>query len=453
MPTCLRSPRPLDKLSRMPKVSLKMHALVALALAVLVALAYAPIYNLSFLSDDWTIIRFVTRPNAETNWMEILRDFYTPLFFQDVSPFYRPMYGLSYGVNFWLFGTNPVGYHLTNLGLHVVSTFFVYRIALELVEGERRFGTAVTAGALFALYPVHPEAVTWIAGRVDLIVAAFYLAAFFFFLLWLRHDGGLYLALSLLSFALALMSKEMAVTLPGLLFLCALYKRQGFGRAVIRALPFAVLLGAYLFFRAYILSGVDAYGIIGRELDVFANLKGFVYRTGHLLAPINLGLLPAGWHRLFSAAFFLWWIPALLLAGFAYYRGWLRGWLPPLLFLLYSLALVPVFKGLRPDPVFAQARWSYIPAVFLAILLAYLIWTVFGRRARLAAPAAVLVCAAFFGVLMLNNGPWLRAGEITEQRLETGTTPDYPLEYKGAHVFINRSTWVSANNPPFGEKR
>lgn len=436
----------------MSKVSLKMHALVALVLGILVSTAYAPVMNLSFLSDDWTIIRFVTRPDSVTNWAEILRDFYTPLFFQDVSPFYRPLYGLSFGLNFWLFGTEPLGYHLTNLVLHVTSAFFVYLVALELVEGDRRWGMALTAGALFALYPVHPEAVTWVSGRVDLIVAVFYLAAFYFFLRWLRAGGKLSLALSLVSYTLALMSKEMAVTLPGLLFLCALYKRKGFRGAVIRVLPFVLLLGAYLLFRTYILSGVDAYGIVGRDLDLLANLKGFVYRTGHLLAPVNLSLLPDVWRTVLGAFFFFWWIPASLFAGLAYYLGWLRGWLPPLLFALYALALVPVFKGLRPDPVLSQSRWSYIPLVFLTILLAYLVWALLRWRARLAAPVAVLVCAAFFGVLLLNNGPWIKAGEITEQRLETVSEPDYPLEYKGAHIFINRSTWVSANNPPFEDK-
>lgn len=220
----------------MPKVSLKVHALVALLLGVLIFVAYAPIFNLSFLSDDWAIIRLITYPEA--SWREILRDFYSPRFYRDRGHFYRPMYGLSYGLNFWLFGTNPLGYHLTNLALHTVSAFFVYRIALELVEGGRRSGIAVTAGALFALYPIHAEAVTWVAGRVDLIVAAFYFPALFFFLRWLSTEKKLYLVLSLGSFALALMSKEMAVTLPGLLFFCALYRRQGIRASVLKVLPF-----------------------------------------------------------------------------------------------------------------------------------------------------------------------------------------------------------------------
>lgn len=449
----MRSLRPLDKLSRMLKVSLKMHALVALALGILIGAVYAPIVTVSFLSDDWAIIRLVTLPHAVTNWTEILRDFYTPLFFHDKSSFYRPMYGLSYGVNFWLFGTVPTGYHLTNLALHLVSSFFVYRIALELVEDERRFGIAVTAGAIFALFPIHPEAVTWIAGRVDLIAAAFYLPALFFFLRWLRADGKLYLVLSLISFALALMSKEMAVTLPGLMFLCALYKRQGLRASVLKVLPFAILLGAYLVFRAYILSGVGAYGVVGRDLEPLAILVGFSYRTGHLFFPVNLELLPPGWRSFIDIALVLWPILAAVLAGAAYYLGWVKKVLPLLLFSLYALALVPVFKALRPDPDLSLARWSYIPAAFLAILAAYLLWTILGSRVRLAAPAAALLCAVFFAVLMFNNGPWIRAGEMAEELVKKGEEPELPLDYKGAHVFGSRITWLSTKLPPFEEKR
>lgn len=138
--------------------------------------------------------------------------------------------------------------------------------------------------------------------------------------------------------------------------------------------------------------------------------------------------------------------------GAAYYFGWAKKVLPLLLFTLYAVALVPVVKALRIDPDLSQARWSYIPSVFLAILISYLIWTWLASRPRLGASAAVVLCAAFFAVLTLNNGPWLRAGEISAGLLERGEMPEFPLNYKGAHVFISRLTWVSANAPPFEQR-
>lgn len=435
----------------MPKVTLRVHALVALLIGILILAVYAPIFNLTFLSDDWAILRLVTYPDA--SFREVLRDFYTPLFYRDASHFYRPMYSLSYLVNFWMFGTNPLGYHLTNLALHAVSAFSVYLISLELVEGGRRWGIAVTAGALFALYPAHTEAVTWIAGRVDLICAAFYLPALYFFLRWLSSEKNLYLGLSLGAFALALMSKEMAITLPGLLFLCALYKRQGLRSSVLKILPFAVILGVYLVFRTYILSGTEAYvGLVGQKLKPLEILQGYFYRTAHLFFPVNLDLLLPGVRRFIDPIFILWPVPVALVAGAAYYFGWAKKVLPLLLFVLYTLALVPVVKAIRIDPDFSKARWLYIPSAFLAILIAYLLWTWFAGRVRIAAPAAVVVCAVFFAVLTLNNGAWLRAGEISDGLLQRNEVPNYPVNYKGAHIFLNRIMWTSANAPPFEQR-
>jgi hypothetical protein len=426
--------------------------LVALTLGLLIAAAYAPVVNVSFLSDDWAIIRLIIHPEAVTNWTEILRDFYSPLFFHDGSPFYRPMYTLSYGVDFWLFGTSTFGYHVTNLAIHFVSAFFVYLIALELVGGVRRFGIAVTAGAIFALYPIHSEAITWIAERVDLLVAAFYLPAVYLFLRWLRSGGVVFPMLSLACFTLALASKEMAVTLPVVLFLCALYRRQSLRRSVIRVLPFALMLGAYLLFRAYILSGVDAYGVVGRDLRPLGMLQGALYRTGHLVFPLNPELLPAGWRGFLDPALMLLPVLIVMAAVAAYYFGGARSSLPLVLTASYLVALAPVLKALRPDPDLSLARWSYLPVAFVAILIAFLVWTAMGWRPRLGWALSALVCAAFLALLTLNNGPWIRAGEMAERILEEGTKPDMPLDYKGAHVFGSRITWLSANLPPFKER-
>lgn len=431
------------------KAPLKQHAMVALLLVSLVAAGYAPIVNLSFLSDDWAVIRLVTLPDAVTNWSRNLNDFYTPLF--DRSSKYRPLYSMSFALDFWLYGTNSVGYHLTNIALHVFSSFFVYLLALELVPGERRREISITAGALFALYPVHPEAVTWIAGRVDLIAAVFYLPAVIFFLRWLRTDARLYLALSLATFILSLLGKEMAIALPGLLFLLALYRGKGLGGAVARTIPFAIILGVYLAFRAYVLSSTDSGSLMDKEFDALLILQGFIYRTLHMFIPINLGLLPTGWRPLIQPVFFFWPIPVGLALAVAYYRGWISGRLPALLFAFYCVALIPAAIGLSPDPLLKSSRWSYIPSVFLSIFIAYAIWSALARHVRWASLASVFVCVFFLAILLANQGPWLKAGEISDRMLESRGNPELPVGYKGAPVFGAKITWEAAIRPPFEE--
>ncbi len=131
---------------------------------------------------------------------------------------YRPLVTTSYAVNYALGGLQPFGYHLTNLLLHLVASLLLYRIALRLFCHQEG---AWVAAALFAVHPLHTEAVTGIVGRAELFAALFFLLAWW----WdLEHRGRLrYLAGAFAAFGLALISKEHAVALPLVLVLSDLY--------------------------------------------------------------------------------------------------------------------------------------------------------------------------------------------------------------------------------------
>ena len=91
----------------------------------------------------------------------------------------------------------------------------VYRIALR----EPIPAAAALAGAaIFAVHPVHVESVAWISGRTDLSCGLFFLAAFLAYRRSPSTRRWRARALSLLFFGLALFSKEMAATLPLLVF-------------------------------------------------------------------------------------------------------------------------------------------------------------------------------------------------------------------------------------------
>ncbi|MGI9050980.1 MAG: hypothetical protein ACR2GU_16665, partial [Rubrobacteraceae bacterium] len=272
--------------------------------------------------------------------------------------------------------------------------------------------------------------------------------ALLFSLRWLRTGRRLHLLLSLVLLVVSLLSKEMAVTLPGLFFACALYRRRSLVSSIIATLPFALVVGAYLLVRAVVLRGVAPYGGSDRHLKVFASLWGLLYRTMHAFFPLNFGLLPTGRQTFAGFALVL---PAILL-GVVLVLAWRRGWnggFPVLPLVLYLLTLAPVFKFLRPDPMLINSRWFYIPSALLAIFIAGLLWTAFGERGRRASFVSVAVCVAFLAILLVNQRPWLRAGEIAGQHLRTGERPDMPLNYEGAYVFGARITWIAANRPPF----
>jgi hypothetical protein len=123
-----------------------------------------------------------------------------------VTNVFRPLTFGSFAFNWALQGAHPFGFHLLNLLLHGAVTLLLYWLLCALLD-EVPHGTtmALVAAALFAVHPIHTEAVTSIVGRPELLAAGFLLAA------WLLHLRDLQIP-ALICFALALLSKESAAS-------------------------------------------------------------------------------------------------------------------------------------------------------------------------------------------------------------------------------------------------
>jgi hypothetical protein len=326
-------------------------------------------------------------------------------------------------------------------------SFFVFLTALDLIEGDRKHEFAFASGAIFAVHPIHPDAVTWIAGRINVACGMFYFLALFLFLRWLRTEQRIYLILALTSFALSLMSKEMALALPTVLFICALFRKQRLVDAIVSVVPFGLVLGGYLLFRFYYID-------IGLQnkfqgINKFVLLPGLVYETLQSFVPINLLLLPPGWSQLIYYALLLILVP---LVGIYLLVKNDRSSLFFLLFLLvlYAVSLAPVFPTLVPDPSLARARYLYIPSAFLSMSIAYAMWSVAPRRRMWSWATTLAVCGAFLAVLIVNNNVWARASEMSQSLQESRKVPKYlPYKYKGVPVLLGPGQVRNAHGPPF----
>jgi protein O-mannosyl-transferase len=133
---------------------------------------------------------------------------------QGVSNYYRPMMTFGYAVCYHLFGPLAYGFHLVNVFLHVGVVVLVFVSAHRLFKGR---AVAFVAACLFALHPIHTEAVAWVAAVTTLDITFFYLLTFWLFLSMARPRGGISpwakLA-AVVSFALTIFSKEQALTFP-----------------------------------------------------------------------------------------------------------------------------------------------------------------------------------------------------------------------------------------------
>ena len=127
-------------------------------------------------------------------------------------PGIRPLLKLSYALNRGWTGGDAhqalFGFHMVNLALHAGNALLLYAINRRLL-GEQACAPAIAllAALLFAVHPVHSEAVTMISGRSMSLMAVFYLSSL---LAYLDNRHRLSLAL----FAAALATRETALTLP-----------------------------------------------------------------------------------------------------------------------------------------------------------------------------------------------------------------------------------------------
>ncbi len=122
-----------------------------------------------FLGDDFAYVgRFIRFPWL--TWPQLFVDDWAQGMWALPQAELRPIAALSFMVDARIWGTNAAGYHLTNLALHLLCSGLVMLIARGVLDG--RWLPAAAAGMIFALHPVHDEAVSYISARSHVTAAA-----------------------------------------------------------------------------------------------------------------------------------------------------------------------------------------------------------------------------------------------------------------------------------------
>jgi tetratricopeptide (TPR) repeat protein len=142
---------------------------------------------------------------------------------------YQPIRMLSYAIDYHFWKLNPLGYHITNIFLYIltcVMVFFTLQLLSqhlrEKAEGVSHLRVALFGSLLFAAHPVHVEAVTWMVARKEVLQGFFFFVAFYSYLKGREEEGSkkiFYLGGVLASFLLAVLSKPSAVVFPAVIIL------------------------------------------------------------------------------------------------------------------------------------------------------------------------------------------------------------------------------------------
>ena len=129
---------------------------------------------------------------------------------------YRPLQVFTFLIDHSLWGLDVKGYHLTNIILHILVALSIFWL-VNILYGDRLL--CLLTSILFLVHPIHTEAIAYISGRADPLGLLFMLLCFILYIKnYSLENTGLYI-LILLSYALALLSRESSLILPGLLLL------------------------------------------------------------------------------------------------------------------------------------------------------------------------------------------------------------------------------------------
>jgi tetratricopeptide (TPR) repeat protein len=207
---------------------------------------------------------------------------------------WRPLSVLAYALAYKAAGLNAFVFHLTSVALHILDALLVFGLILALTKLRE---TAFITAAVFLLHPVQVESVAFAGSMSNSLYLFFYLLSLLLFLRHLDTSSRAERGLSLGAFALALLSKEMAVTLPLVLWLClSLRARMDKNKSSPPVLswlpPFVALTAVYVLARSFALgrTAQSGYWAGGPWPQALTMLKGFALYVKLALAPHPLSL-------------------------------------------------------------------------------------------------------------------------------------------------------------------
>jgi len=341
-------------------------------------LFYSNIYNNEFVFDDPDIIV----NNKAVHDLTDLKAILTTNYWHDKANagLYRPLIFLTYAIDYFLWGKNPAGYHIINIISHILVCLVFSAI---LRQFKIRPVAVFIAAVVFAVHPVHTEAVTGIVGRAEVIASLFFCFAWLFFIKGYENAGSKtrslkisdkYLLASVICYFLSLCSKENSVVFPLIIIVTVLYLEpetslKKMGKLVIPLIPYCLVFLVYMVIRWKVIGsigpagteqyfyGMSSYHVFLTMLRVFARYLRLLMFPTDLICVYrhwDLSTTIYDWRVLLSMGVVLIWLWSALLF-FKEKKLW------QFFNLSIFICLLPVSNIIRIGDIMAE-RFLYLPS-------------------------------------------------------------------------------------------
>ena len=370
---------------------------------------------------------------------------------------WHPLTWLSHMVDCQLFGLRSGPPHLVNVAMHAANVLLLFWLLQSATGGVWR---SFFVAALFAVHPLNVETVAWVAERKSLLCTLFSLLTIAAYGGYARRPGWKKYLVVVGAFALALMSKPMAVSLPLVLLLLDYWPleryeelplRRRWARLLMEKLPLFLMSAASSAVTIVAQrSGGTVVGISALPLSVRLEntIVSYVAYMGKTFWPAKLAVfyphpehsLP--WPDVVAAAVIL----AAITMAVLYFHGvryLAMGWF------LFVVTLIPVIGIVQVGHQAMADRYAYIPCIGLFIIIAWGLSDVVTAAAiPRAVPAVAALCLIFLVALSAATTRylpyWQNGVELFTHARIIAVQPDPSLEEGLADALVSAGRFDEA---------
>lgn len=336
--------------------------------------------------------------------------------------FFRPVESLTFAVDYFFWGLEPLGYHLTNALLHIAVCLLLFSMMNFVTRNN------ILSGIISLLYVVHPintEAVAYVSGRADSISSIFLLLMMAIqrkYWIATRYKRAFFHIFILILFTLALLTKELAVLFPLLLMFTEYCFRDEnkytpVGKQwIFFYLPIFAVMAAWFLLRSKVVP-------TQKMVEVAISMNTRLTSVGRVIYDyLRLSFFPVNLHMEYKLPFpkslfqsYYFW-PSVCLSAilFFFYRLWRKG-VSDINYRILFFGLGWFFIALLPylniffilNAPFSE-HWLYISEMGLILFYVYfLFYLVKSRLSRMATMAAcIVVISLFSGMTITQNRIW-----------------------------------------------
>lgn len=395
---------------------------LVVAVTVISFLIIATPFGRNFLNDDFIHIPAAT----EGKFLQ--------------TSFLRPVADLTLWFDGVIWGKNPLGFHITNILIHLISTLLLFNLIKKFSQKYARafaFEKALFTASLFLVYAFHSESLFWVIGRGGSLAALFISVSIY---CYTASQSWRSMSIAILSFSLGLFTYEFVWVLPLLIFLFQLFdsfqKRKPEWRWTI---SFALLFAIYIFYRVFISELLLADYESGLILS--ADLERLAY---NFTATLARSFIPP---MISSTLFVVCFVILILIITAVIFRmiKTRRNELP---FLILPLACLivsctpSVSRGIDIHDSEGE-RFLYTASLFCCwIIVEVVFWLVRSLRIKM---LVILILLIFHGYYLNRSSTAYRyAGKVVRLSIEALelcepaqilSAIDVPTQYKGALIF------------------